>query len=161
MQRRHVAATVVALVLGFTSASFAQQNMPADFLKARQERIDALAKGDRAAFDRLTTANFIVTDPTGRVENKAERGARVVPPQAPAGGGGGGLGAARENETMSLYNNDTIVLRWSASQGGATNHFTETWVKEGGQWKCATAMISRIAPAGAGGGREGGRGRGN
>ena len=141
MHRSFVA--TAAFVIGIVSASVASaQNMPADFLKAREERIAALANGDRAAFDRLTAANFIVTDPTGRVENKTERGARVVPPATPPG-----VAAPREKETMAIYNNDTIVLRWSTSQGGATNHFTETWVKDGAQWKCATAHITRIAPA--------------
>jgi hypothetical protein len=142
------------LVVGLcvTSVATAQQ-MPADFLKARGERIDALAKGDKAAFDRLTTANFIVTDPTGRVENKTERGARVVPPATPPG-----PAAAREKETMAIYNNDTIVIHWSTSQQGGTNYFTETWVKDGSQWKAAAAHISRIAPPGEGGR---GRGRGN
>jgi len=155
MQRLHVAAAVLVVGLGSASVAFAQ-NMPADFLKARGERIDALANGDKAAFDRLTAANFIVTDPTGRVENKTERGTRVVPPATPPG-----PAAPREKETMALYNNNTVVIHWSTSQGGATNYFTETWVKDGAQWKCAAAHISRIAPAGAGGGREGGRGRGN
>ena len=141
MQRAFVATT--ALVIGLVSASIASaQNMPADFIKARNERVDALAKGDKAAFDRLTAANFIVTDPTGRVENKTERGARVVPPTTPPP-----PAAPREKETMAMYNNDTVVLHWSTSQGGATNYFTETWVKDGAQWKCAAAHITRIAPA--------------
>jgi hypothetical protein len=137
---------VAALLVGLASSSVASaQNMPADFLKARQERIDALAKGDKAAFDRLTAAGFIVTDPTGRVENKTERGARVVPPTTAPG-----PAAPREKETMAIYNNSTVVIHWSTSQQGATNYFTETWVKDGAQWKCAAAHISRIAPAGRG-----------
>jgi Domain of unknown function (DUF4440) len=149
------------LIAGLASpfVASAQQNMPADFLKARGERVDALAKGDRATFDRLTAATFIVTDAQGRVENKAERGARVVPPATPPQG----PPAARENETMAMYNNDTVVIHWNTSQQGGMNYFTETWVKDGGQWKCAAAHVSRVAPGGAGGreggGREGGRGR--
>ena len=155
MRRSYVA--TAALVLAFACASVASaQNMPADFLKAWGERIDALATGDRAAFDRLTAATFVVTDPTGRVEDKAERGARVVPPATPPP-----AAAPREKETMAIYNNNTVVIHWSTSQQGATNYFTETWVKDGAQWKAAAAHISRIAPAAAGGAREGGRGRGN
>lgn len=140
MQRLIVAA---AVLIGFAFGSIASaQNVPADFVKAREERIAALASGDKAAFDRLTATTFIVTDPTGRVENKTERGARVVPPTTPAG-----PAAPREKETMAMYNNDTVVLHWSTSQGGATNYFTETWVKDGKQWKCAAAHITRMAPA--------------
>jgi hypothetical protein len=146
-----------ALVMGLVGASdtAAQtQNMPADFIKARNERVEALAKGDKATFDRLTTATFIVTDAQGRVENKAERGARVTPPTNPPG-----TPAPRENETMAMYNNNTVVIHWNTSQQGGMNYFTETWVKDGGQWKCAAAHVSRVGPPG-GGGREGGRGEG-
>jgi hypothetical protein len=77
MHRLHAATAVFVFVLGSTSVAFAQ-NVPADFIKARNERVEALAKGDKAGFDRLTASNFIVTDPTGRVENKTERGGRVT-----------------------------------------------------------------------------------
>jgi hypothetical protein len=147
-----VTATLIAGLVGPSVAS-AQQNLPADFLKARNERVDALAKGDRVTFDKLTTATFIVTDAQGRVENKAERGARVVPPATPPQN----PPAPRENETMAMYNNNTVVIHWNTSQQGGMNYFTETWVKDGGQWKCAAAHVSRVVPGAAGGGREGGR----
>jgi hypothetical protein len=153
-------AAVVALVGAFVSgAAVSAQNVPADLVKARQERTEALAKGDRAAFDRLTTDNFIVIDAQGRVENKTERGARVMPPANPPQN----PPAAHENEKISVYNNDAALLSWTQTVQGAPLHFMETWVKDGGAWKCAAANINRPdAPAGRGEGRGegGGEGRG-
>lgn len=145
----------VMMIAGVISVSAASaQNLPADFVKARNERVEALAKGDRATFDKLTTANFVVADAMGRVESKAERAERVVPPQNPPQGGGP---AQRMNEHTAMYNKNTVVLFWQQMGGNGTMNFMETWVKEGGQWKCAAAHVSR--PAAPGGAREGGAGR--
>lgn len=146
-------AATAALFIGAISASVAsaQQIDPA-FHKARQERTEALRVGDKATFDRLTAETFIVTDPTGRVENKAERGGRVAPPATPPPPA---AVPPLANEKIHPYNNgNTIVLTWTAQQQGQTAHFLEVWVKEGGQWKVAAVQINRPA---AGGGREGGR----
>jgi hypothetical protein len=141
------------------SASIASAQAPAELTKARAERGAAMAAGDRAVFDKLTTEQFYVVDPTGRVENKAERGARVVPPTNPGRGGGP---APLINEKVSLYNNDMAVATWDANQGGAVTHFMEIWVKDGGQWKCAAVSLNRPpAPAAGGEGRGEGRRGGN
>jgi hypothetical protein len=149
---------LAAFTAGFAFVPVASaQSLPADFLKAREERIAALANGDRAAFDRLTTAGFVVADPGGRVENKAERGARVTPPANPPQN----PPAPRINERSAIYNNDTVLLFWQTKTANGVQNFMETWVREGGQWKCAAAHISRpAAPEGGGAGRGEGRGRG-
>lgn len=153
MRLRYVA--TAALVIGAISASVAsaQQIDPA-FTKARAERTQAMRAGDKATFDKLTADTFIVTDPTGRVENKAERGARVVPPANPPQG----QPAPLMNEKIHPYNNgNAIVLTWQAQQQGQTAHFLEVWVKEGGQWKVAAVQISRPVPPAEGRGEGGGR----
>lgn len=148
-------ATLIAGVLSVSAAT--AQSLPADFVKARNERVEALAKGDRATFDKLTTDTFVVADAMGRVETKAQRAERVVPPQNPPQGGP----AQRMNEHSAMYNNNTVVLFWQQMGGNGTMNFMETWVKDGAQWKCAAAHVSRPAAPGAGreGGREGGQGR--
>jgi len=148
MQLRYL---IVSMVVVGSAAVASAQTVPADFTKARNERVEALAKGDKAGFDRLTTANFVVVDPAGRVENKTERMGRVTPVASP---NPGALNPQRTNERTVLYNNDTVVLFWQQMTPQGVQNFMETWVKDGGQWKCAAAHISR--PAG-GGGREGGR----
>jgi hypothetical protein len=61
------------------------------------------------------------------------------------------------DERTAMYNNDTVLLFWQQNTPNGIMNFMETWVKDGGQWKCAAAHVSRPA---VGGGREGGRGDG-
>lgn len=154
MRLRYAATAAVVIGVFLASVASAQQIDPA-FTKARAERTQALRVGDKAVFDKLTSDTFIVTDPTGRVENKAERGARVVPPANPPQG----QPAPLMNEKITPYNNgNAIVLTWQAMQQGNPTHFLEVWVKEGGQWKVAAVQVSRPVPAegrGEGGGRRG------
>jgi hypothetical protein len=157
MRAVYVAAAV--LVAGLMSASVASAQVPAELAKARLERADALAKGDKAMFDKMTTDAFIVIDPAGKVETKTERGARVTPPANPPQG----PPAAHLNETVAMYNTDTAIASWEQSIPGGSMRFTEVWVKDKGAWKCASAQIARPpAPAAAGGegrgqGRRGGQ----
>jgi hypothetical protein len=149
--------------MGVTSA--VAQNLPADLVQARADRRAAMIQGNPPNFDKLTTADFIGIDATGRVETKAQRASRIQapatppPPLAPP---------QRLNEHILMYNNDTVIFFWQQTNAQGTQNFSETWVKENGQWKCANSHQSMQPPAGAGGagggreggGREGGRGRG-
>src|SRR5688500_19126716 len=76
-------AALLAWIMGVTSA-FAQ-NLPADLVQARADRRAAMIQGNLANFDKLTTADFIGIDATGRVETKAQRAARIQVPAAPPG----------------------------------------------------------------------------
>jgi len=121
------------------------QDMPADLTQARAERRESMIRGNPAAFDKLTTAGFISVEPTGRVENKAERASRIVapatPPQGPL------APPQRLNERITMYNNDMVVFFWQQTMPQGLQNFTETWVKENGQWKCATSHQSLpVAP---------------
>jgi hypothetical protein len=47
-----------------------------------------------------------------------------------------------------MYNNDMVVFFWQQTMPQGLQTFTETWVKENGQWKCATSHQSLpVAPA--------------
>jgi hypothetical protein len=143
-----LAAAVLVTLVTF-SAAYAQRVDP-EFLKARQARIQALDKGDQAAFERYTADEFIVTGPTGNVENKAQRVARANKAQPQT--------ATFEDEKITPYGDDTVILTWRQSQGqGGGARFLEVWVKERGMWKVAAVQITPIQAAGGGGGR----GRGN
>ena len=64
---------------------------------------------------------------------------------------------------QGTYNNDTVIFFWQQTNAQGTQNFSETWVKDNGQWKCAQSHQSappQTAADGGGGGREGGRGRG-
>ena len=132
--RRYVPVVLLA-VLVCASPAAAQQPDP-EFTKARQARTDAIRTGDKATFDRLTTANFTATNPAGVRESHAERVGRADKPQ-----GGGGAPAALEEEMISVYG-DTVVLNWKAGN----NRFLEVWVKDRGTWKCAGVQITPIRP---------------
>jgi hypothetical protein len=149
-------AAILAGLLDITVAL--AQDIPADLMQARAERRDSMIRRNPAAFDKLTTAGFISVDQTGRVETKAERGARVVPPANPPQGAL--APPQRLNEHTVMYNNDTVVFFWQQTTLQGLQNFMETWVRENGQWKCASSHFSLPAPAGGGGGRDGGRGRG-
>ena len=95
-------------------------------------------------FDKLTTAGFISVDQTVRVETKAQRAARIQAPATPAQGPL--PPPQRLNEHITMYNNDMVIFYWSQTSPQGTQNFTETWVKEGGQWKCAASHVSTAAP---------------
>src|SRR5437764_515334 len=121
MRAVYVAATVLAA--GLMSASVVSAQVPAELAKARLERADALAKGDRAMFDKMTTEEFFVIDAAGKMENKTERGARVTPPANPPQG----PPAAHLNEKVAMYNKNTAIATWEQSIPGGSMHFTEVW----------------------------------
>ena len=128
---RRYAPVVLLAVLVCAGPAAAQQPDP-EFTKARQARTDAIRTGDKATFDRLTTANFTATGPTGTRETREQRVGRAEKPQ---GGGNAGL----EEEMISVYG-DTVVLNWKAGN----NRFLEVWVKDRGTWKCAGVQITPI-----------------
>lgn len=142
-----IASVLSALII--VPAAYAQRVDP-EFLKARQARIDALSKGDQAAFERYTADEFIVAGPSGTVENKAQRVARAnrAQPQPDK----------FDDEKITPYGDDTVILTWRGGGGnGPGARFLEVWVKERGMWKVAAVQITPIQPEGGGQGR-GGRG---
>jgi hypothetical protein len=142
----------MAFAIGLLVASVASaQNLPRDCVTARAQREEARVKRDRATFERLTTADFVVVDQLGRIENQKERAERLARP----GGGPGPVVAPRTEERTAIYNNDTIVLYWQENTANGIQNVTEIWVKDGGQWKVAAAHVSQ-PPVGAG--RESGGG---
>ena len=142
-----------AVVAGLLSVAPAYaQNPPQDFLTARAQREEARAKRDRATFERLTTANFVVVDQLGRIENRTQRADRLA-----RGEGPGPIVTPHNNARTAVYNNDTVVLFWQENTPAGVQDVTEIRVKDGGQWKVAAAHVSQPPP---GDGREGGRGQG-
>ena len=146
---RLVHPAAAAILAGLLSVPLYAQEIPADLTQARAERRESMIRGNPAAFDKLTTAGFISVEPSGRVESKAERAARIVapatPPQGPL------PPPQRLHERITMYNNDMVVFFWQQTMPQGLQNFTETWVKENGQWKCATSHQSLpVAPAPAG-----------
>ena len=128
----------LALIISLALASSVHaQRIDPEFTKARQSRIQALDKGDQKAFELYTADEFIVTGPTGNVENKAQRVGRAdrAQRQDPA---------SWQDEKITPYGDDTIILTWrQAGQGGGAR-FLEVWVKERGTWKVAAVQITPV-----------------
>ena len=108
-----------------------------EFTKAREARNEALATGDQTTLERYTADAFIVTGPTGRVEDKAQRVGRGDTPV-------GQNTAPLEDETITPYGDDTIVLTWQQSNPRGGMRFLEVWVKERGAWTVAAVQLTMI-----------------
>jgi hypothetical protein len=149
MRVPHVAgAAVLAAIISVSSAN--AQDIPADLTQARADRREAMIRGNPANFDKLTAASWVSVDAAGKVENKAERASRIVapatPPQGPL------APPQRLNERISMFNNDTVIFFWQQTVAQGLQNFTETWIRENGQWKCAAQHQSLpVAPAPAAG----------
>lgn len=143
MVMRHLSCSLATLVIVTFSivARVDGQTPPPDFLAARNQREEARANRDRATFERLTTDGFVVVDGMGRIGDKKERAERLT-----RGGGGPGPFVATErlNERIAMYNGDTVVLYWQQKAPGGLENVTEMWVRDAGQWKCASAHVSQV-----------------
>jgi hypothetical protein len=133
-----ILATIVLFMLGSASLVRAQA-VPEEFTKAREARTMAIQNNDRAMFERYTMENFILIEPTGHIEGRAERAARMKPGTPPPTG----QRPPRVNQRISIFNNDTIVVAWDQVQQGVLTHFLEAWVKDNGTWRAAGAHVSR------------------
>jgi Domain of unknown function (DUF4440) len=145
MRLTKYASMAVFLLFPISASVALAQSVPPAFQKAREARDKAIQTANVAVYDKYSTANFIVVDPTGiprtladqnaRFKAQAQRGGAQAPAQMPK----------RMDERIDMYNNDTIVLNWAQEnpQGG-TARITEVWVKEKGTWKCACARASLV-----------------
>ena len=136
---------VAVLIVGVAIAAHAQappSTPTPDFWAARTEREQARVTANQAVFERMTTDAFFVVDPTGFIGDKKERLGRMAR-RGGAGRGGAVVPRPKLNERATVYNGDTVVLYWQEKGPEGLEHVTETWVREGGQWKVAAAHVSR------------------
>jgi hypothetical protein len=146
MRLRSVGMVAILAWLVGGAVAFAQ-DLPESLTQARSERREAMIRGNPAAFDRLTADAFVGIDQTGRVENKAERAARIMPPATPRQGAI--APPQRANEHTAVFGDDTVIFFWQQDTQQGPQNFTETWVKEDGQWKCAASHFSFQTPPAA------------
>lgn len=140
MRRLCFALATLLLVSLSVATRLDAQAPPADFVAARNQREQARATRNAAVFERLTTDNFVVVDPMGRLGDKKERLERL----GRAGGVAPFVATPRLNERVAVYNGDTVVLYWQQQTPEGLEHVTEIWVREAGQWKAAAAHVSRV-----------------
>jgi ketosteroid isomerase-like protein len=140
-------------VLGFLMAwggAIAQQKSAAGgdeaALKATEEKWDAAnLKGDTAALGAIFADTFISTDTEGKVRTKAEVLAQLRSGEMKY------QTSKVEDMKVFVYGDAAVVNgRWKAKfvEKGktvdATERFTDTYVRQNGQWRCVASQGSTI-----------------
>ena len=136
---------ITLLALGFASSIVFAQSVDPAYLKIKKERDAAMQTGDDKVYGRYTTENFWVVMPDGSVQTKRDRMKILAAmKKAPPASGAQSQPERPKDEKVDAYG-DTIVVSWIAPiEGGKDARFSETWVKQGGTWKCAAAHVSLV-----------------
>ena len=126
----------------------AQQKAAGDeaALKAMEGKWDAAnLKGDAATLGTIFADNFISTDGEGKVQTKAEVLAEVKSGDIKY------QTSRAEDMKVFLYGDTGIVSgRWTAKfvekgkNVDIVDRFTDTWVRQNGQWRCVASHGSVI-----------------
>lgn len=143
----------IAGVLGLLmvcSGAFAQQKSAAGgdeaALKAIEEKWDAAnLKGDAAALGAIFADTFISTSGEGKVRTKAEMLAQVKSGEVKY------QTSKMDDMKVFVYGDAAVVNgRWKGKfvEKGktvdTTERFTDTYVRQGGQWRCVASHGSTI-----------------
>jgi len=110
-----------------------------------QEWADALVKGDQAAIDRITSADWTLTDPQGMLISKAQSDAHRK-------SGTVKFESFKLDELKVRVYGDTAVVhglatRKSSYQGKDTSgqyRSTDVFIKSNGRWQAIAAHVTRV-----------------
>jgi ketosteroid isomerase-like protein len=110
-----------------------------------QEWADALVKGDQAAIDRITSADWMLTDPQGMLISKAQSDAHRK-------SGTVKFESFKLDELKVRVYGDTAVVhglatRKSSYQGKDTSgqyRSTDVFIKSNGGWQAIAAHVTRV-----------------
>lgn len=109
-----------------------------DLKRATQELAAARASGDGDSWSRLSTAEYVVIHPDGRIHNRSEEAAELKT-TPPAGA------LVREEEQLHWYGDQTVVITLRfVVRGGQSVRAIEVWVRQDSSWKIAAAQVTRI-----------------
>jgi hypothetical protein len=127
-----MSAAVVCLAIAALSA----QAVDPAIRKAKDARSAAGLAGDEQTWARYTSDDFLMTQPNGTVQTKAQRmalikGKRVAMP------------AKTSDEAIRGYGN-TVVATWREDAAGGATRFTEVWIKDGTEWKAVALHATTI-----------------
>ena len=110
-----------------------------------QEWAEAIVKGDQAAIDRITSADWMLTDAQGMLSSKAQSDAHRK-------SGAVKFESFKLDELKVRVFGDTAVVhglatRKSSYQGKDTSgqyRSTDVFIKSNGRWQAIAAHISRV-----------------
>jgi ketosteroid isomerase-like protein len=141
-----IAATSLAFAqneVSKTSSSAADQDV---IWKLEQEWAAALVKVDMAVINRITSPEWTLTTPEGRVVPKAETDRALLAGDVKF------MSFKIDELKVRVYGHVAIVhgleTEKSSSFGEAGSgryRFTDVFIKEGGQWKCYATHTSKVA----------------
>ena len=143
--------SVIAVCLAVVQAMAAEKNAK----RANDEQIirqlmqdwaEALVKGDQAAIDRITSADWMLTDPQGMLISKAQSDAHRK-------SGTVKFESFKLDELKVRVYGDTAVVhglatRKSSYQGKDTSgqyRSTDVFIKSNGRWQAIAAHVTRVA----------------
>ena len=143
------ALSVVAVCLTLARAMAAEEKAGNDeqiIKQLEQEWADALLKRDQAAIDRITSADWVLTDPKGRLIAKAQADADLK-------SGTVKFESIKLDELKVRVYSDAAVVhgletRKSSYKGKDTSgqyRFTDVFVKRNGHWQAIATHVSRVA----------------
>ena len=141
--------SAVAVCLTLAQAIAAEEKAGNDeqiIKQLEQEWADALMKRDQAAIDRITSADWVLTDPKGRLIAKAQA-------EADLKSGTVKFESIKLDELKVRVYGDTAVVhgletRKSSYKGKDTSgqyRFTDVFVKRNGRWQAIASHVSRVA----------------
>jgi hypothetical protein len=107
--------------------------IPSDLQQAMRDRRQAVTQADAATWERLTTDDFTLVAPDGKLVTKAERLAilKQQKPQAPP---------TMQQEAVKVYG-DAAVERVRAD----SFYIMVVWVKQAQGWRAAAAQFTKVA----------------
>ncbi|MEA2723503.1 MAG: hypothetical protein QOH59_1274 [Gemmatimonadales bacterium] len=128
MLNRRMLSIMFALACSIPVVAGAQ--VPADLQTAMKARDEALARGDAAAWDRLTTEDFTVVTPDGVLKNKAERLAQFKTEKP--------LGPSPLKQVQVKRYGDAVVRRFRVRDIWVM----DVWTKDRDGWKVAAVQVT-------------------
>ncbi len=120
-----------------------------ELMRWQQAEDEAETKKDLAALERLLSADFIFTAPTGALTNKQQLLADIKTSEP------GGSETISYDEIKAHAYGQTAVVHYRLTVRGQdkdkqdfTNRYRNTvvWVKQQGRWRMAAIHVSRIRP---------------
>jgi len=114
--------------------------------RLEDEWLSCYVSGDKSKYNRLVADDYVGTDESGMVRNKADD--RALLPATPVPG----AIAANENVTVSVYGNFAIVRGLIVTKpflggkevAGFRTRFTDTWIKRRKSWSVIARHYSRV-----------------
>jgi ketosteroid isomerase-like protein len=105
---------------------------------AMHERARAERDGDVESFARLTADNFVLINARGQLLDKNARVAQVTT-------GAPRTEAVSGAERVRMFGDGTAIRTRLATRPDGEVRITTIWVKEDGQWRVASAHVTRVA----------------